>query len=168
MNDREFAELQLRASICPGQCEWPRPEYVHWQKLHEAANEARQRVNKFYMLADEIDRDADLSAEGKYRQRSKSGALAIADFEGSKTLAHARQAIELAMAKRNFEQDVSPEISQDREAMLKASKEVERGWQRGMEKIAERANLTKGPDTRRSLLLHSSEGYWLWRRGQGY
>jgi hypothetical protein len=32
MSDKEFAELQLRVTICPGQCEWPKPEYVHWQK----------------------------------------------------------------------------------------------------------------------------------------
>jgi hypothetical protein len=32
--------------------------------------------------------------------------------------------------------------------MLKASKEAERGWQRAMDKIAERAGLTKGPNIR--------------------
>jgi hypothetical protein len=55
VNDREFAELELRVTICPGQCGWPKPEYIHWQKLHEAANEARARVSEFYALADEID-----------------------------------------------------------------------------------------------------------------
>ena len=53
------------------------------------------------------------------------------------------------MAKHNFEKDVPPEIAQDSEAMLKARKEVERGWQRAIDKIYERASLTKGPDTRR-------------------
>jgi hypothetical protein len=36
------------------------------QKLHEAVNEARERVSKAYMQMDEIDRDADLSRDGKY------------------------------------------------------------------------------------------------------
>jgi hypothetical protein len=148
MNEREFAELELRATICAGQCEWPKPEYVHWQKLHEAANEARQRLSKFYMLADEIDRNADFSPDGKYRQRSKTAAQAIADFEASKTLARARQAVKLAVAKDNVEQNVSPEIAEARHAALKAMKEAEQGWQRAMDKIAERAGLTKGPDTR--------------------
>ena len=149
MNDKEFAELQLRATIVPQQVRWPAPEYLHWQRLHEAANEARERVSKAYMQMDEIDRNADLSRDGKYRQRSKTAAQAIADFEASKTLARAREAVELAVAKHNVEQHVSPEIAEARDATLKAMKEAEQGWRRAIDKIAERASLTKGPDTRR-------------------
>src|SRR5687768_16289824 len=108
MNDQEFSELQLRATIVPQQVRWPDPEYLHWKRLHEAANEARERVSKAYVQMDEIDRNADLSRAGKYRQRSKTAAQAIADFEASKTLARARQAVELAAAKHNVEQHVSP------------------------------------------------------------
>jgi hypothetical protein len=93
MSDKEFSELQLRAQICAGQCAWPKPEYVHWQRLHEAVNEARARVSKAYMQMDEIDRNADLSRDGKYRQRHKTAAQTIADFEVSKTLARAREAV---------------------------------------------------------------------------
>jgi hypothetical protein len=142
MSDKEFADLTLRATIYPGQCEWPKPEYVHWQKLHEAVNEARERVRKAYMQMDEIDRNPDLSRDGKYRQRSKTAAQAIADCEASKTLARAREAVELAVAKYNIEQHV-------RDAMRKALKEAERGWQRAMDKIAERASQTKGLYMRR-------------------
>ena len=149
MNDKEFAELQLRATIVPQQVRWPAPEYVHWQRLHEVANEARERVSKAYVQMDEIDRNADLSRDGKYRQRSKTAAQAIADFEASKTLARAREAVELAVAKHNVEQHVSPEIAEARDATLKAMKEAEQGWRRAIDKIAERASLTKGPDTRR-------------------
>jgi DNA topoisomerase IA len=52
------------------------------------------------------------------------------------------------VAKRKVEQYVSPEIAKDNEEMLKAMKEAERDWQRAMDKIAERASLTKAPDTR--------------------
>ena len=65
MNDKEFAELQLRATIVPQQVRWPTPEHVHWQRLHGAANEARARVSKAYMQMDEIDLNPDLSREGK-------------------------------------------------------------------------------------------------------
>jgi hypothetical protein len=65
MNDKEFSELQLRATIVPQQVRWPAPEYLPWKRLHEAANEARSRVSKFYTLADEIDRNADLSRDDK-------------------------------------------------------------------------------------------------------
>jgi hypothetical protein len=145
MNDKEFSELQLRATIVPQQVGWPAPEYLHWQRLHEAVNEARERVSKAYVQMDAIDRDADLSRDGKYRQRSKTAAQAIADFEASKTLARARQAVELAVTKHNVEQHVSPEIAEARDAM----KEAEQGWRKAVDKIAERASLTKGPDTRR-------------------
>jgi hypothetical protein len=67
----EFSELQLRMMIVPQQVRWPAPEYLHWQKLHEAANEARGRVGKFYTLANEIDRNPDLSRDGKYRSAVK-------------------------------------------------------------------------------------------------
>jgi hypothetical protein len=147
MNDKEFFELHLRATIVPQQVRWPAPEHVHWQRLHEAANEARERVSKSYVQMDKIDRNVDLSRDDKCRERNKIATQAIADFETSKTLACAREAAELAMA--NLKQHASPEIVQDSEAALKAMKEVERAWQRAMDKIAERAGLTKGPDTRR-------------------
>jgi hypothetical protein len=142
MNDKEFSELQLRMTIVPHQVRWPAPEYVHWQRLHAVPDEARQRVSKFYMLADEIDRNPDLSREGKEHQRRKAAAQAIADFEASKTLARAREAVELAVAKYNLE----PEV---RDATLKAMNQAEQGWGKAIDKIAERATLTKNPDTRR-------------------
>jgi cysteinyl-tRNA synthetase len=136
-----LSALQLRVTIVPQQASWPAPEYLHWQKLHAAANEARERLSKFYRQADEIDRNADISRDGKDRQRSKTAAQAIADFEASKTLARAREAVELGLAKHDIEQHV-------RETTRKALKEAEQGWQRAIDKIAERASLTKGPDTR--------------------
>jgi hypothetical protein len=94
MNDKEFSDLQLRMTIVPQQVRWPAPEYLHWQRLHEAADEARERVRKACTLMDEIDRNGSLSREGKYSQRSKIAAQAIADFEASKTLARAHQAVD--------------------------------------------------------------------------
>jgi hypothetical protein len=44
MNDQEFSKLELRLQIAPGQGRWPGPEYLHWQKIHAAANEARERA----------------------------------------------------------------------------------------------------------------------------
>jgi hypothetical protein len=42
--------------------------------------------------------------------------------------------------------DLAPEIADARDATLKAVKEAEHGWYRAMDKIGERAGLTKGPD----------------------
>jgi hypothetical protein len=217
MDDKAFDELKLRATIVPQQVRWPAAEYVHWQKLHAVADEARERVSKAYSLMDDIDRNADLSRDGKERQRFKAAVQAIADFEASKTLARAREAVtrvieqwnakvgltvkaasnineatihaqirdrvaamksgrmgfleknavdpvvasailtapaflsglsdvEFAVVKQKVEQHVSPEIAEARAATLKAMKEAEQGWQKAINKIGERAGLTRGAD----------------------
>lgn len=93
MNDNDYNELKLRAQIVPEQSRWSAPEYVHWQKLHAAADEARDRVGQAFALMDAIDADADLSPEGKERQRKKAAVQALADFEASKTLDRARKTV---------------------------------------------------------------------------
>ena len=67
----------------------------------------------------------------------------------SKALVRAREAVELAVAKRNCEGHVSPETARESEATLKAMKELQQGWHRSKDKIAERASRTKGPNMRR-------------------
>ena len=57
MNDKEFSELKLRMTIIPQQVRWP-DDFVHWQRLHAVANEARERLAKAYVRMDEIDCDA--------------------------------------------------------------------------------------------------------------
>jgi hypothetical protein len=133
MSDREFAELELRATICPGQCEWPKSAYGQWQRLHAVPTEARERVRKAYTKMDEIDRNSDLSREEKQHQRCELAAQAFAEFDASKTVARAREAVR---------SDPSP-------TTLKALEQAEAGWKRAMDKIAERAGRTKGSDTRR-------------------
>ena len=71
MDDKAFDELKMRMAIVPEQARWPAPDFVHWQRLHAVADEARERVSKAYAQMDEIDRNADLSREGKERQRRK-------------------------------------------------------------------------------------------------
>lgn len=145
MNDKEFSELKLRMAIVPQQARWPAPNCVHWQRLHAVADEARERVSKACAQMDEIDRKPNLSREEKERQRRKAWAQAIAAFEASRTLACAREAVEVAVGKPNIE----PEA---RDAMLKAMKEAEVGWQRAVDKIGERASLTRSPLLRRNWL----------------
>jgi hypothetical protein len=143
--------------ICPHQVRWPK-EHLPWQRLHAAANEVRERVSNAYRQMDHIDRNADLSSDAKYRQRSKTAAEAIADLEASKALARAREAVRYVMEQWKRD-DVSPEIAEARDATLKAMKEAEQGWRKAIDKIAELASLTKGPGTRRKLLLHSGAFY---------
>jgi hypothetical protein len=128
MSDKEFAELELSAVICPEQFRWPKPEHAHWQKLHEAASEARERVRQARMQMDEFDRNIDLPRDDKYHQRSKIADEAIADFEASKTLTRAREAVNRIIQQwKRDEQHVTTEIA---EAALKAMNEVSGGGKR--------------------------------------
>ena len=216
MNEKDFFELELRAQIVPQAERWP-DDLLHWQRLKAVVMEARQRIREACTLMDEIDRNADLSPEGKDRQRRQVAAQAIAEFEASKTLARAHEAVtqvdeqwaakvgltikpasniheatvhsqirdrlaamkddkmgfleknaadptvaaailtapsflsglndaELALVKHKIEQHVCPEIAEARDVTLKALKEAEAGWRRAIEKIGERAGLTKGSD----------------------
>jgi len=112
MNNKEFSELQLRATIVPEQARWPAPDVktslmgetptiqgLHWLKLHAAANEARQRVASAWAAMDEIDADIDLSPQGKGRKKQQFAADAIADFQKSKALLEAKDAVERQLAK---------------------------------------------------------------------
>jgi hypothetical protein len=71
-----------------------KPYYLYWQKLHTAADEARQRASGAWSVMDEIDKDPDLSPEGKARKKKKAAADAIADFQQSRTLTVAKEAVE--------------------------------------------------------------------------
>ena len=142
-------ELKMRMTIVPQQVKWPAPDFVHWQWLHAVADEAHERVNKACAQMDEIDRNADLSREGKERQRRKAADQAIADFKASKTLASAHEAVERVVAKHKMDQQVSPDVANDRDATVKAMQEVEQDWPKAMDKITERAGLSKSPGIRR-------------------
>ena len=140
MKDQEYNELKLKMQIVPHQVRWP-AEHVHWQRLHQVVNEARERMSKAHMQMDDIDRNADLPREGKERQRREAAAQAVADFEASQTLARAREAVEFAVAN-----NIKPEA---RDAMLKAMNQAEQGWRRAIDKIVERTSRTLGPITSR-------------------
>ena len=53
---------------------------------------------------------------------------------------------DLAFVKKRVEKHVAPEIASARSATLKAIKEAEQGWQRAMDKIAERGGFSKASD----------------------
>jgi hypothetical protein len=135
LSDEEWADLQLRISICPHQPSWP-TEGAHWRRLHEVAHDARERVHKAYAAMDEIDSNADRSREDnadrsredKERQRRKAAAQAVAEFEASKTLARAREAVRYFIDQwKREEQHISSDMA---EATQKALKEAEAGWKR--------------------------------------
>ena len=70
MSDRDFGELEIKATIAPHSVKWP-TESLHWQKLHAVIDEARERVSKASIRMDEIDSNADLSYEEKQHQQTE-------------------------------------------------------------------------------------------------
>jgi hypothetical protein len=99
MDDNKFTELELRMQIVPQQSRWPAPDYIHWQKLHAVADEARERVAQTWAAFEVIDNDPDLSPEGKARQKKKVATAAITELEQSKTLPRAREAVDRQLDK---------------------------------------------------------------------
>jgi hypothetical protein len=53
---------------------------------------------------------------------------------------------DVAFIQKRVEQHVAPEVAEAGDATLKAMKEAEVGWQRAIDKIGERAGLTKEAD----------------------
>jgi chorismate mutase len=93
MDDKTFSDLTIKAMICPKQASWPAPEHSHWQRLHEAADTARQSVSTAYSLMATIDADASLSKEGRAQHRQTIAKQALAEIEKSKALIKARDAV---------------------------------------------------------------------------
>ena len=90
-------------------------------------------------MADEIDRNVSLSSEARCQQRGKAATEAIAGFDSSRTLVRAREAVERVATERNLNAYLSPEMAKDTDVMLRAMKKTEKGWQRAVDKIAERS-----------------------------
>jgi hypothetical protein len=52
---------------------------------------------------------------------------------------------------RNSPENLSPEMVEDTDAVLRAIKEMEKGWQRAIDKIAERSCQSRGPHSTHNL-----------------
>ena len=92
MDDDEFNELQLKMAIAPSQARWP-TGYTHWEKLHAVPDEARRRVAQALEKMNEVKADPNLSPAGKKTVRADIAKQAVADFQKSNTLEHARAAV---------------------------------------------------------------------------
>src|SRR5262245_37553979 len=93
MDDDAFNELKLRASIIPTQSGWLKPEVIHWTRLHQCADKARELVRLAFAAMDAVDANPDLSLQGKARQYSQVGTEAILSFANATDLERARAAV---------------------------------------------------------------------------
>jgi hypothetical protein len=64
--DKQFNELKLQASLCPGSdTGWEPPEsYLHWTALHAAKDELRSVVSLALNSFQATERDHTLSVDG--------------------------------------------------------------------------------------------------------
>ena len=63
------------------------------QAIHDAADEARDRVGKTYAKIDELERDPNLTAVGKAQAIAKVAEQAVADIRKSRALSDAKAAV---------------------------------------------------------------------------
>ena len=105
MDDKAYNDLKIRAVLMPELARWPELKYYQWQKLHQVANEAHDRVSRACALLDEVDADRDLTPEGKIKKRAAIAERAVADFRKSTTLENARTAVSQLQARWNAKID---------------------------------------------------------------
>jgi hypothetical protein len=161
-------ELQM-ANLFPAASAWP-TYYEHQKKLVAARDEGEAIVREAFAKIAEIDAAKDFTPEARARKRAELAAeyitkleesaarrkaeeagaealekyqekINIVDFESSRTLVRAREAVRLPMDR----DDLSAEIA---EATRKATRQAEAGWQRAIDLILERAARTKLPSAR--------------------
>jgi hypothetical protein len=97
MNDQEFSELAIAASIAPQQVDWPN-DLSHWQRLNECVVAARAAVSKMQAAITKVENDRELSREGKAAKRSEIAKQALASLEKSTALTKARDAVAVCQA----------------------------------------------------------------------
>src|SRR5262249_53755284 len=93
MDDQRFDELQLRIQIAPSQSRWP-TEFRHFQLLHRQVDYARNMLTEFRKAAADIDRDRDLSHQGRGRKKARLAMEFIAKLEDSDLPKNAAAAVE--------------------------------------------------------------------------
>ena len=98
MDDKDFNALRLRAAICPGmETKWDKPETSHWISLHRCGHEMRDRVSKGLAELEAVDRDKNLSAEGKRLKKEKLAAHTLDALKEPASLSKAREAVAAQM-----------------------------------------------------------------------
>ena len=116
MDDKTFAELGLKVSICPMQHLWPHPNVefstqgnaitakgLHWSRNHDAATWMRDYTAKALAELAAVDTDKTLSPVGKAENKKLLAAKARAAIEKSNAVAQAKETSKRQLAKREKE-----------------------------------------------------------------
>jgi len=95
MTDKEFTDLQLRASICPElETAWDPPtSFLHWAHIHEAAQELRAVVGHVRAGVEEIERDKDLTPDARRRKQHELARQTMDHLEQLPIIEKARQSV---------------------------------------------------------------------------
>ena len=126
MQEHQYEALKIKAAVCPEAEGWPRPDHskttlrgpdgkphvdpvdLHWDAIHDAVTEARDRTLKALGSMAGIDADKSLSDAGKADQKRAIAERALAAFEKSPHLSKARSAVERKLAEWNKQLTPSP------------------------------------------------------------
>ena len=100
MDDKEFTQLQLRSSICPGlEVDWDPPDYAHWADLTAAAHELRTVVAHARAGVAAIDHDKDLTPDARKRKKYELARQTMTQLEKLPSMEKARQSVAAITAK---------------------------------------------------------------------
>ena len=95
MDNKEYAALQLRASLCPSlETQWDSPTtFSHWPELHRAANELRETVSNCFTALAAIEHNKDLTPQARKRKRADLAQQTLSCLEQLPSLEKARVSI---------------------------------------------------------------------------
>jgi len=101
MDDKQFAELSLRSSLCPSlETQWDKPDtYQHWSDLHAAAHELRNVIGHVRAGVQAIEADRDLTPDARKRKRHELARQAMSELEKIKSVEKAQASV-AAITKR--------------------------------------------------------------------
>jgi hypothetical protein len=114
MKEEEYLDLKLRVHICPQQARWPVPNVkvgvagdkltisgLHWEKLHDAVNEARSLVREAWAELDAIDADQTLSSDEKRHKKARVATVRATELAKAKAFTAAKDMIAAQRRRRN-------------------------------------------------------------------
>lgn len=130
MDEKTFTELQLR-TIAPGQSKWP-DDALHWQRLHGAANAARDVVAATWRAIAEINSDRDLTPEAKAKRAAIAAAEGVDALQNHTALIRARETAKDVIARHQKRIEETCRAPQG-EAEIAMAAEI-RSYVRGIEK----------------------------------
>ena len=95
-----ISENAILVGVVPYDSRWPAKGAIpHFDRLHDAVENLRDAVRVCAIKVSEIEKDSDLSDEGRRRRKADIGISIIREIQGGQALAKARGTVEHVLSK---------------------------------------------------------------------